>query len=180
MEKSSMDDFLVPAAEVPQQMREQYAVVVRLPVQWGDQDSFGHVNNTVYFRWFESARIAFMHRLGLFSGEGSDQPHRDQPHYDQTRGNVPDDKPMSTQKLGLILAAINCNFRRMVHFPDMVFVGAKISRFGRTSMVMDHAAYSQTQGIIIADGSSTVVMFDYAAQIPVPVPEEIRQAVTKL
>ena len=34
-------------------------VSVQIPVAWGDMDAFGHVNNTVYLRWFETARIAF-------------------------------------------------------------------------------------------------------------------------
>ena len=42
-----------------------FPVVITLPVQWGDQDAFGHVNNTVYVRWLESARIAYGERVGL-------------------------------------------------------------------------------------------------------------------
>jgi hypothetical protein len=42
-----------------------FPVVISCPVQWGDQDAFGHVNNTAYFRWFESGRIAYFERLGL-------------------------------------------------------------------------------------------------------------------
>ena len=44
------------------------SVVIALPVQWGDQDALGHVNNVVYFRWYESARIAYFERVGLMSG----------------------------------------------------------------------------------------------------------------
>src|SRR4051812_27249954 len=40
-------------------------VTVEIPVAWGDMDAFGHVNNTVYFRWFESARIAYFEKIGL-------------------------------------------------------------------------------------------------------------------
>ena len=43
----------------PDQLRE-YPVVISLPIQWGDQDAFGHVNNTVAIRWFESSRIAYI------------------------------------------------------------------------------------------------------------------------
>jgi len=43
-----------------------FPLVIAVPVQWGDQDAFGHVNNTVPFRWFESARIAYSRRIGLF------------------------------------------------------------------------------------------------------------------
>lgn len=40
-----------------------FPVVIRLPVQWGEQDAFGHVNNIIFFRWYESARIAYCQRL---------------------------------------------------------------------------------------------------------------------
>ncbi len=44
---------------------DQFYAHLDWPVQWGDQDMFGHVNNMVYFRWFESARIKFLEQLGL-------------------------------------------------------------------------------------------------------------------
>ncbi|MBC8876759.1 MAG: acyl-CoA thioesterase, partial [Planctomycetes bacterium] len=50
-----------------------YPSVVTLPVQWGDQDAFGHVNNTVPLRWFETSRIAYLEQSGLgymMSGAG--------------------------------------------------------------------------------------------------------------
>src|ERR1700677_2939135 len=42
-----------------------FSVAIAIPVQWGDQDAFAHVNNVVFFRWFESARIAYFRRIGL-------------------------------------------------------------------------------------------------------------------
>ena len=52
-------------SSVTRALLEGFPVHVRLPVQWGDQDAFGHVNNTVYLRWFETARIAYSDRAGL-------------------------------------------------------------------------------------------------------------------
>ena len=42
-----------------------YPVVIALPVQWGDQDLNAHVNNVVFFRWLESARVEYLNRLGM-------------------------------------------------------------------------------------------------------------------
>ena len=42
-----------------------YPLVIDWPVQWGDQDAFGHVNNTIYFRWFETVRIEYFERIGF-------------------------------------------------------------------------------------------------------------------
>ena len=95
-----------------------FPVVISLPVQWGDQDAFGHVNNTPYFRWFESARIAYGMRVGL-------------------------SRLKATQNIGPILALITCDYRRQLTFPDTVHVGARITRIGRSSLTMEHRLISE-------------------------------------
>ena len=68
---------------------KDYTTITALPVQWGDQDSFGHVNNVVYFRWFESARIELLDQF-------------------------PTAVTMSGKGLGPILASIKCDYRRQL------------------------------------------------------------------
>lgn len=133
----------------------EYPVTISLPIQWGDMDAFGHVNNTVPIRWFESARIAYLERVGL-----SDM---------MARGGI-----------GPILAAIHCNYRKQVEYPDTVHVGARVGNIGRSSFTMQHAAVSEAGQWICVEGESTIVVFDYKAQRPVRVPEVIREAVAKL
>ena len=138
-----------------ERLREGFPVWVTLPVQWGDQDAFGHVNNTVYFRWFESARIAYGGRIELSeSGEG--------------------------HEIAPILAAITCNYRRQLKYPDTVHVGARVTRIGRSSLTMEHRLVSQFSGAIAADGDSTLVAFDYLAQKPVPIPPAVRTRIEQL
>src|SRR3954452_11721794 len=132
-----------------------FPVVIEVPIWWGDQDAFGHVNNTVPLRWFESARIAYMGRVGL-----SDR--------------------FATERIGPILASITANFRAQLHFPDTVLVGAKIARIGRTSLTMDHVAVSAAGKNIAVDGTSTLLLFVYAAGRPEPVPDTIRRAIAEL
>jgi len=93
---------------------------IALPVQWGDQDAFGHVNNVVHFRWMESARISYFAALQL--------------------GNM-----MTNQGTGPILASIKCDYRRQLVYPDTVLVSASITRLGRTSLTMVHRIYSQAR-----------------------------------
>src|SRR5881396_95323 len=61
-----------------------HPIVISLPVQWGDQDAFGHVNNVVYFRWMESARIEYFRQAAIGS--------------------------TSNQGVGPILASLKCDF----------------------------------------------------------------------
>jgi acyl-CoA thioester hydrolase len=133
----------------------EYPVVIRWPVQWGDQDAFGHVNNTIFFRWFESARIAYMGRLGFSGGEGG-------------------------QGIGPILAHIGCHFRRQVKFPDTVQIGTRVTRLGRSSMTVVHCIVSESEHAVVADGESTIVVFNYSTQRPSAIPDELRAAITQL
>src|SRR6476660_4416447 len=99
------------------------------PVQWGDQDAFGHVNNVVYFRWMESARIEYFRRAGL--------------------GDM-----MSNQGAGPILASIKCDFRRQLTYPDTLLISASVASIGRTSIKMVHRVYSTAQQAVAAEGDS--------------------------
>jgi acyl-CoA thioester hydrolase len=132
-----------------------FKCIVKWPVQWGDQDSYGHVNNTIYLRWFESGRIDYLTRIGF-------------------------DEWMTKYKIGPILAAVNCNFRQQLKFPDSVTIGSRITHIGRTSTRMSHVIHSDNKPGIIAEGDSVVVWFDYNSQKPIPVPDEIRQAIEKI
>jgi acyl-CoA thioester hydrolase len=135
---------------------EHFRVLLDWPVQWGDQDLFGHVNNTVYFRWFETARVDYLSRIGLA------RLHGNEAH-------------------GPILAHIACNYRRQLQFPDTVRIGTRVSRIGRTSMTIEHALWSREQEMALAaDGNSTIVVFDYNVQKPIQVPDQLRKLIEEL
>ena len=95
-----------------------YPVAVALPVLWGDQDTFHHVNNVVYFRWFETARIAYNRRVGLMTSD-----------------KVP--------PIGPILAATSSSYRRQITEPDTVHVAVRVVKIGRTSLGLEHIVVSQ-------------------------------------
>ncbi|HCC58203.1 MAG TPA: acyl-CoA thioesterase [Solibacterales bacterium] len=131
-----------------------YPVVTTIPVAWGEQDAFGHVNNIYYFRWCESARIEYGERIGLLG------MHRD-------------------RNIGPVIAQIGCNFRQPVVHPDTVRVGARVSRLGRTSLTMEHLIVSEKLGVV-ADASSVLVLYDYGSSQPYEIPEAMRRAVNQL
>lgn len=138
----------------PDALRE-FPVTIALPVQWGDQDAFGHVNNLVPLRWFESSRIAYLERCGL--------------------GHM-----MSAQTLGPIVASVTCHYRRQLLYPDTVLAATRVERIGRSSLVLTHAVYSRTQEAIAADGETVIVFFDYSTNRPRRVPEEARASLLSL
>ncbi|ODT99410.1 MAG: thioesterase [Planctomycetes bacterium SCN 63-9] len=132
-----------------------YPVVVTLPVQWGDQDAFRHVNNAIYFRWYESGRIAYNRRTGLMN-------------------------PDPAVTTGPILAATSNNYRRQIAFPDTVHVGVRVATIGRTSLAFEHIIVSEALQAIAAEGSSTLVVFNYQTNRPQAVPDAIRHAIASL
>ena len=135
------------------EFRKQYPAVVAVPVQWGEQDGFGHVNNAVFIRWFESARIEYMNLIEV---------------------------ELTVERVGPILAAVSCNFRKQVKYPDTVLSGARITRIGRSSVAIEHAMFSTAQNDVVADGDSTVVLFDYENQKSSPLTDELRAKITGL
>jgi acyl-CoA thioester hydrolase len=141
--------------EQPHELLAKFPVVIRIPVQWGDQDAFGHVNNTVPHRWFESARIALFGRIGLLDLR-------------------------KEQGVGPILAAVTCDYRQQINFPDTVQVGIRVARVGNSSIAFEHAIVSETQSAVVAEGTSTTVVFDYHVHKSHPVPETVRRAIEAL
>ena len=123
-----------------------FPIVVEVPVAWGDMDAFGHVNNTMYFRYFETARIAFLDRIG-FRGESG---------------------------IGPILASTQCRFRRPLAYPDTVLVGARVSEIAADRFTHEYRLLSMALNEVAAEGSGVVVAYDYGRKARCEIPAEVR------
>ena len=132
-----------------------FPVMVEVPVAWGDMDAMGHVNNTVYFRYFETARIECFAGLGLGSIEQSDG-------------------------VGPILHSASCRFRIPLTHPDTVVVGVRVGDLGEDRFVLHYRAVSRRHGGVAADGESLIVTFDYANGTKAPVSDELRTRLLEL
>lgn len=132
-----------------------YPVVVELPVFWGDMDYFRHVNNIIYFRYFESARIEYLERIGF--------------RQETEHGGV-----------GPILHSTNARFRRPVEWPDTVLVGARTTEVGEDRFAQEYRLVSRAHGEIAAEGGCILVAYDYANARKVPLPAAVRDAIHRL
>ena len=132
-----------------------FPVVIVQPVQWGEQDPLGHVNHVTYFRWYETARITYFRKIGLMD------MHKH-------------------ERIGPILASVTNDYRRQITYPDTVHVGVRITRIGRSSLGMEHKIVSQNDLPVAAEGSSTMVVFDYQTNKSHAVPARIRHAIEEL
>lgn len=135
-----------------QQLLADFPVVLEIPVAWGDMDAFGHVNNTMFFRYFESARIAFLHRIGFTSTTGP----------------------------GPILASTQCRFRRPLIFPDTVLVGARVSELAADRFTHEYRLVSTRLGEVAAEGSGVVVAYDYARAAKCAIPDDVVARIQEL
>src|SRR5660398_246735 len=122
----------------PQGAEAGFPVVVEIPVAWGEMDAYGHVNNIVFFRYFETARIAYFQETAVTPGR-----------WDQ-------------EKVGRILAQTSCRFRVPLVYPDTVHVGARISQLGSDRFIMRYRVVSEALEKVVADCEALVVAFDYA------------------
>jgi acyl-CoA thioester hydrolase len=132
-----------------------YPVVVELPVVWGEMDSYRHVNNAVYFRYFETARLEYFQRLDWFELER------------QTG-------------IGPILAATQARFRKPLTYPDTIRVGARIPKLEEDRFTMEYLLVSRRLAAVAAEGSGTIVTFHYPEGKKVPIPEELRRRIAKV
>jgi acyl-CoA thioester hydrolase len=132
-----------------------FPVVVTIPLLWGDHDAFGHVNNLVYLRWCETARVEYLIRIGLWVS-------------------------LPPTDIGPILASISCDYKRPLTYPDTAYIGARVTRVGNRSFQMQHRVVSENLDTVAADVSSTIVVLDYGRNITVPVPESCRKAIEDL
>ena len=126
--------------------------VHRERVRFGDLDANAHLNNVVYLRYFETARIAFMRDLF---------PSHDPAHPEATRG-------------GLIFAECHIGYRSPVHFDEEVAIACSIGEIRRSAFQMNFEM--KVEDRLVADGYGWLVGFDYEAQKAARLPESLREA----
>jgi acyl-CoA thioester hydrolase len=131
---------------------QEFPVVAAMPIAWGEMDAFGHVNNVVYFRYFENARIEYLRRIG----------------FDDAR------------HVGPILASTSCRFRRPLTYPDMLQVGVRSTEVGADRFTIEYRLVSERHGEVAAEGAGVVVSYDYQNARKAPLPPEVRQAIEEL
>jgi acyl-CoA thioester hydrolase len=123
----------------------------RLEVRFRDCDPMGHVNNAVYLTYLEQTR--FNHWRSLW-GFGNPQ--------------TPPEMP------GVILARVEADYKRAARYGDTLEIRLIVAEIGRSSFRYDYEVVDE-QGRTVLLAKTVQVMYDYKAERPVPIPEEIRQ-----
>ena len=132
-----------------------FPVVVEQDVAWGDMDSYAHVNNVVYFRYFENARITLLDRIGWI-------------------------RSMQESGLGPIAASTSARFRKPLTYPDTIWVTARVTDIEGDRFHLEHRVVSRRLGAVAAEGKGTVVTYDHRHGRKVSMPEELRRRIEAL
>jgi acyl-CoA thioester hydrolase len=137
------------------QLLKHCPVVIETPVAWGQMDAFQHLNNTAYFRFFESGRIAYFERLDLL-------------------------EYMEATGVGPILASTTCRFRIPLTYPDTVSIGTRVSSIEADRFTMEYYVVSHKHQKVAAEGTGLIVCFDYRENKKTSVPDELTQRIKAL
>lgn len=137
-------------------------VHIRIPVAWGEMDAFGHVNNIVYFRYLESARIEFIRRCGWFAPEP---------------GNAAEPP---AGRYGVILHSVRARFRSPVKFPDHLVVSSRVVLLESDRVTLAHDIWSEQQKRIVAEGEGVIVAYDYERACKSVIPDGIAARIRML
>jgi acyl-CoA thioester hydrolase len=148
----------VPPQSLPPavaKLLEGYPIVVTTMVAWGDMDANRHVNNVVYFRYIEHARLHYFGVLGF-------------------------SRSQSESGIGPILAWADCRFRRPLDYPDTVSIGTRIRDVESDRFMMDSIIVSHKLADIAALGQQKLVSYDYRLNQKAPLPDDVRRRIEEI
>lgn len=135
--------------ELPQDKKLVHEMVI--PIRWGDMDAMGHVNNAVYFRYFETIRIEWMHSIGATPNPQGEGP---------------------------VIVNAFCNFIKQLEFPGDVLAKHYVANPGRSSFdTYITLERTDAPGVVYAEGGAKTVWVDFKAQKSVALPEWLRGVV---
>lgn len=141
-------------AREPREIRSAYRHHVSLATRWGDNDVYGHVNNVVYYAFFDTAVNGILIEQGLL---------------DIARGAM----------IGLVVET-GCRYFAPIAFPDPVTAGVRVAHLGRSSVRYEIAIFRADEAEAAAQGHFVHVYVDRQTRHPTPLPDRWRHALSSL
>ncbi|MCQ4307051.1 acyl-CoA thioesterase [Pseudomonas stutzeri] len=141
-------------AEQPQHLRDDYRHFQPITTRWHDNDIYGHVNNVVYYSYFDSAVNTYLiERGGLDIHEG--------------------------EVVGFVVSS-SCDYFASIAFPDALEVGLRVGKLGNSSVQYELAIFKAGESQACAAGRFVHVFVDRASNRPTPIPNGLRRALEVL
>jgi acyl-CoA thioester hydrolase len=134
--------------------RAQYRHFLPIQTRWSDNDAYGHVNNVVYYSWFDTVVNEYLIAAGALDIQ-------------------------SSPVVGLVVET-QCNYFSELAFPQRVDAGLRVAHAGRSSVRYELALFGALADTAAAQGHFIHVYVDRATRRPVPLPPALRAAVDRL
>ena len=148
-------DGVPPAADKPElSRREDYQHFLTIPTRWMDNDVYGHVNNVVYYSFFDTVVNGYLVAEGGLDIEKS-------------------------AVIGLVVETL-CRYFKPLAFPETIEAGLRVGRLGNSSVRYEIAIFRQGDETPAAAGHFVHVYVDRVTRRPVPVPDAMRRALTRI
>ena len=136
---------------MPNDLLADFPVIYETDVAWGDMDAFQHVNNAVYLRYFESARIRYFEQTPMFD-------------------------IMQAEGVGPIVHSHRIRYRFALTYPDRILIGVRVTGVAEDRLIAAYRLVSTKHNVIAAEGDTTIVFLDYRKGGKAPIPEPVLQA----
>ena len=143
-----------PPERIAPEPRSAYKVFRSIGTRWMDNDAYGHVNNVVYYSWFDTAVNAYLIEQGVL---------------DIHQGAA----------IGLVVET-QCNYFAPLAFPQTVEAGLRVARLGRTSVRYEVALFAQGEDLCAARGHFVHVYVDRLSRQPVSLPPALKHLLEPL
>ncbi|KJY67989.1 thioesterase [Vibrio coralliilyticus] len=134
---------------------KDFPVITEIPVAWGEMDALQHVNNVVYFRYFETARLDYFEHINLLVN-------------------------LSQSHIGPVLSETSCRYKMPITYPDTLMIGSKVVDIQEDRFTMEYQVVSKKVGKVSTVGRATCVMFDFKNNCKANLPEQIKQSILNL
>jgi acyl-CoA thioester hydrolase len=141
---------------LPSPTRADFRFWWPVTVRWGDMDAMGHVNNIIYFRYLESARVGYFEAFTGWTGR------------DEGGG-----------RQGPVVVSQTFNYRLQVYYPAELEVGVRCREIRSRSFVLEYGVFRKGSDELVGDGTSVAVWLDYGTNKAMPIPPHLRQALTE-
>ena len=134
--------------------RSDYSHFLEIPTRWMDNDIYGHVNNVVYYSFFDTAVNRFLIDSGVL---------------DIHDGDI----------IGYVVES-SCTYERAIAFPDVIHAGIRVARIGNSSVQYEIGLYRNDDDDSCAHGRFVHVYVDRKTERPTPIPEQMRTILSEI
>lgn len=137
-----------------EQNQEHFPVRLGLRIDWAEQDLFGHVNNVMFMKYIQAARVNYWEQIGLYQ------------YFRETN-------------MGPMLVHVHCDYKKPLHYPGNMTILSRMKFIKNTSFSIQHRILDH-EGAVSAEAEDVIVMYDFNKNEKILFPNEFRKKVEEL